>query len=432
MASKTKRVDAVPVGRLFLALDNPRFEPVEAESKAIEELCTKENVYPLARDIVKYGINPLENLALVPVNRSDPDRPSTNYYVAEGNRRVCAIKLLNDPDLAPPKLRKSFEKLAADWSPIKTVPGMVFRDDAALKLWIERLHNGEQGGAGRKNWNADQKSRHDGDSKNRPALALLDYAEKEKMILPAERARKITTVQRFLSNVIFREALGLDQSNDEDVSRNRPKSEFDIVAKKFMGDLVVGKDVNSRMNQDAIISYARGLNTLSGVSAKRIPAESLSSSRASSTKKRPLKAPKKPEKLRHIQYESEIASALAGYGNEKLKSLYHSIVYVDLEDHTPLITVGVWSFFETLTGCCGRNEGTSIDSYLSNNRLGQYKLAGDIKACRAALERIRDYGNTTKHHKVAASFNGDQLNNDMVTLKDVILSCIAEASKLTS
>jgi hypothetical protein len=67
MASKTKRVDAVPVGRLFLALDNPRFEPVEAESKAIEELCTKENVYPLARDIVKYGINPLENLALVPV-----------------------------------------------------------------------------------------------------------------------------------------------------------------------------------------------------------------------------------------------------------------------------------------------------------------------------------------------------------------------------
>ena len=38
-----------------------------------------------------------------------------------------------------------------------------------------------------------------------------------------------------------------------------------------------------------------------------------------------------------------------------------------------------------------------------------------------------NYGNTTKHHDTAATFNGNQLANDMDCLNGVILKLIEEA-----
>src|ERR1700730_6460333 len=185
MADAPKYIEAVPVSRIFLGLSNPRHEPYNAEAKAIARLCNKENVYPLARDIVKHGLNPLERLALVALDKRKGTGANVSYYAAEGNRRLCALKLLNDPDLAPANLRKAFESLSEEWSsPITTVAGAVFDDIESVNLWLDRIHNGPQGGIGRKDWNAEQKQRFDGGSKNRSAQALLDYAETEKMITP--------------------------------------------------------------------------------------------------------------------------------------------------------------------------------------------------------------------------------------------------------
>ncbi|MEC9364083.1 MAG: hypothetical protein VYC42_12760, partial [Pseudomonadota bacterium] len=148
MAATHKNVDGVLVRNIFLSLSNPRHEEVESEQKAIERLCAKENIYALARDIAKIGLNPLERFALIPVDKRKAVGPAARYHVAEGNRRMCALKLLNDPDLAPPKLRKSFEKLAASSTPIKAVPGAVFTDAEAVRVWLDRIHNGPQDGIG--------------------------------------------------------------------------------------------------------------------------------------------------------------------------------------------------------------------------------------------------------------------------------------------
>lgn len=223
-------VDDVPVGRLFLAHDNPRHEPVETESKAIERLCNTEDVLPLARDIVRHGISPIERLALTPIGKTKSG--DETYRVAEGNRRVCAIKLLADPDLAPPKLRASFEKLSESWAPIKALPATVFNDNDTLRVWLDRVHSGPQGGIGRRSWDAEQKQRFSGGTKNRLAQAVLDYAEAEGMITKEERKGKLTTAQRFLNSNIFREHLGLDRSDPDELSRNRPKAEFDIILQR--------------------------------------------------------------------------------------------------------------------------------------------------------------------------------------------------------
>jgi hypothetical protein len=222
--------------------------------------------------------------------------------------------------------------------------------------------------------------------------------------------------------------LGFDQSTPDDVARTRPKSEFDILVKRFIRDLIQKKEVNSRMNKEAIIRYARPLASIPGVTSTRIEAESLSTGGAGKTKKSTRKKPKKPEKAKHVRYEEEIFAALRNLGNEKLSSLYHSICTIELDPHTPLVAIGTWSFFETLTACAGRNDATSIDSFMSKAKLVAYGFTGETLSLRNAMTRVREYGNTTKHHPIAAIFNGDQLNNDMTALKSVILKCIEEAA----
>ncbi len=429
MPSAPKPIDAVQVSRIFLHLANYRHEPVEAEAQAIAYLCEKEFVYPLARDIKDHGINPLERFALISAEKRKANQPPHNYYVVEGNRRICAIKLLNDPELAPPNLRKAFEKLWEAWKPIKTVPGTLFDGVEHAKIWLDRLHQGEQGGVGRRSWNADQKARADGGSKNKAALALLDYAQQEGMITPEERMGKLTTVARFVLNDFFREQLGYDQSVPGQVGITRPKEQFDIILRRFMRDLVGKKTVNSRMNKDPIIKYARPLNSLPGVTNDRIETESITAGSAA-LKVRPAKRQtgSKPRDAQHVLFEKAIYDALKAYGNDKLERLYWSICKVDLDPHVPLISVGVWSFVETLTACAGRIAPTDFESFLSKQRLSGWGFAGDTTSVRQAIARLREFGNSTKHHPTAGAFNGNQLNNDMITLKDVFLKCISTAS----
>jgi hypothetical protein len=418
--------DPVSIGRIFLDLKNPRHTELATEDEVIEYLCDREDVWTLARDITRVGLNPLERVALIPI-KGQKDA----YTMAEGNRRLCALKLLADPDRAPARLRKGFSDLATQRTPPSTFAAVICDDEEDVRPWLERMHNGADEGRGRKPWNAEQKQRYSGSNKNKVAQSFLDYAEAAGLISPEDRKGKLTTVQRFLGNDVFREAMGLDQANPEDLARTRPKAEFETIVRRFIRDLVKGEDVNSRMNKPEIIRYARPLDSLPGVSATRIEPESLSTPGEGGQKKTRAgrKHPRKPEKLRHIHYADEIASALKGYGNNKLESLYHSICTVELEHHTPLVCVGVWSFFETLTACAGRNGQTSFPDFMSKVRLGQYGVTpGAMPGVRHALTRVSEYGNVTKHDPVAATFNADQLNNDMITLRAVILKCIEDAA----
>ena len=256
------------------------------------------------------------------------------------------------------------------------------------------------------------------------AQVFLDYAEAKGMITKEERKRKLTTVQRFIGNEVFKETLGLDQTDPNQLARTRPEADFDTIARRFVRDVVGGR-ANSRMNRAEIIQYARPLSSMSGVTTVRIPAEALSVV----TGRRPVRraTSRRPARARHVQYEEEIAAALKSYGNEKLQNLYHSICTIDLDPHTPIVAIGVWAFFETLTACAGRNDNVAFTAFLGNAKLATYGVTGD-RALRPALDRVRDYGNTTKHHSVAGTFNGDQLNNDIIVLKTVILKCIEEAA----
>jgi hypothetical protein len=216
----TATPQSISVERIFLDLHNPRHKPYTTESEVIEYLCRNESVYALAKDMSEIGMNPLELFALISLDQKGKITKSTSFVVAEGNRRMCAIKLLNDPDLAPTKLRKDFEKLAEESNQsFSEVPAILFEDGTQVDAWLERIHGGPQGGIGRKPWNAEQKTRHLGDRKNALAQSVLDYSEQCGYISADERKGKITTAQRYLGNSIFREALGIESDPAGTVSR---------------------------------------------------------------------------------------------------------------------------------------------------------------------------------------------------------------------
>lgn len=144
--------------------------------------------------------------------------------------------------------------------------------------------------------------------------------------------------------------LGIDPNDTEQLHRTRPKTDFDILSKRFIHDLLERTNVNSRMNKDEIIEYARPLNSVAGVTGARIQAEPLSSGAEVRPGRRQTQS-RRPAHAKHVQYEDEIGVALKSYGNDKLQSLYHSICTIDLDPHTPIVAVGTWAFFESLTAC---------------------------------------------------------------------------------
>ena len=92
------------------------------------------------------------------------------------------------------------------------------------------------------------------------------------MITAEDRKGKLTTVQRYLVNQLVRDAIGIDNSNINDVSRNRPKADFDLMLRKFLDDLTRGH-VNSRANKKQHNAYARELASIQGLTRETVPPE---------------------------------------------------------------------------------------------------------------------------------------------------------------
>lgn len=87
----------IPLDRLQLNLANPRHDEVEGRDEAMIELLANEQVLELARDIASVGgINPLERLGVFPLEGTEGEGEPF-YAAAEGNRRLTALLLLEDP-----------------------------------------------------------------------------------------------------------------------------------------------------------------------------------------------------------------------------------------------------------------------------------------------------------------------------------------------
>lgn len=260
----THSVEMINLSRIYLHNENPRHDPINNESEIISYLIANEGVKQLARHIADAGnISPLERIGVVAHSKVNGA-----YVAAEGNRRICAIKLLADPDKADTEAnRKYFRNLRSKMvNRLSTVEAVVFEDMKTARPWISLRHEGEQEGAGTKRWNAEQIARfsaQEGNGKNAniQSYLLMQYARRQRL-LPAEKigALSITTLTRFLSNRAFRAMLGL--TDNKTLAITVSPQEFDRAVTRFLLDsLSAESGVNSRTRVGDREGYAEKLRS---------------------------------------------------------------------------------------------------------------------------------------------------------------------------
>jgi len=446
------------ISQLCVAPDNPRHEEVNGEIEAIRELCKSENIEVLARDIQLHGVSPAERLIVMAVDEDEDDPKRDQYFVAEGNRRICALKLLHDPELAPSNIRKQIQTYADKWNKIDELDVVIIRDAEARRFWMQRIHDGEQGGKGRKRWNAEQKTRFSGTGRNMLAQALLDYSEEQNFLLKADRAGRLSHMARLVGNALVKEALGVivDRGYD-DLHRIRSKSDFDLVLQILLNEAGV-KKLGSQANKTQIDGFVRTKITGNGDFSNAYLAEP-EPIRADPTDDEESKGadenesdddnddndgeanksggsagkgqggrgkPTKPAKRRYIATSSEIEDLLTQLENHKLQSLYFSICSVNVRDHPLLIGVGIWSFFESLASLMGSSEAASFPSFFKAGRLSDLGVAkgNAAKFMVKILEDLGRGGNLGKHHPVAGQFDPDQLMTNWEAMDPLVVQSL--------
>lgn len=261
---------SINITSLFLDSKNPRHIPIENQKEIIKHMIEKEKVKELAKDITEKGMtNPLDLIGIVVENGKK--------IVLEGNRRVCALKLLNNPTLAPKKHQRYFEKLQQQMpEPIKTITvyhQFASRPDATP--WLSTLHTASSK-TSRKAWSPEQKTRFEqgvnGNPSNAAALTVLDFSLENNLISPEQSQKVITTITRMLSSPEVREAFGIVTGvKERNMLINITKEEFATILTQYFTDFDNPvHNIGSRSKKTDRLDYIKYLSQKGKIPSTRL------------------------------------------------------------------------------------------------------------------------------------------------------------------
>ena len=159
------KFDTLNIDKLEFDKQNPRLSTTVKESEIIKYLATKTGIEDLMISIGENGFFPGEAIVVTPANGK--------YTVLEGNRRLAALRLLRDPDLAGN--RRSITRASEDSKNKPTdIPAYIVnsRDDALQYLGFRHI-------SGVQRWDPLAKARY--------LKSLFEQASGE----PKERCREV-------------------------------------------------------------------------------------------------------------------------------------------------------------------------------------------------------------------------------------------------
>lgn len=152
MSYNQPKLKTLELKELTLDTINPRFvDEQNDEPQTIKHLFDTAKIVELATEILKLGY--FENE--VPIVLAENNK----YIVLEGNRRVCCLKTLNDPTLAPAEYRKDIDQLRIRYEPeTQNLPNsirvLLVHTRAEAAPHIARLHTKTT----KEKWTTDQQA----------------------------------------------------------------------------------------------------------------------------------------------------------------------------------------------------------------------------------------------------------------------------------
>lgn len=197
--------------------ENPRIlEPNEGQPKALHAIAeeTKAKLLVHATDIAQHGLDP-SALLIVEELQGTPQR----YRVLEGNRRLAALKILENPELVVGSVTadtlKKLRKLNREYltNPIEYVNCVVMTREES-RHWIELRHTGENKGAGLVGWAHDETTRYQsraGGRQSPPHLQALEFLQRRGDLSQDVRKKlHASTFRRLIDTPAVRSRLGLE------------------------------------------------------------------------------------------------------------------------------------------------------------------------------------------------------------------------------
>lgn len=215
-------ISSLPLPDLLIDAENPRLpQPNVGQRQAMRSLAADEppKLVALARDILAHGMNIAEFPIVMPLE-DDLKR----YIVLEGNRRLLALKGLENPEwlvgAVPISELDEMRRLSKQYQddPIEAVQCVVVGTREEARHWILIRHTGGQNnGASVVPWTSDDAARFRARTGNfelhTQALNLLEGAGH---LTPAKRRKvKATSLKRLLGTPEVRTKVGIESEDGQ-------------------------------------------------------------------------------------------------------------------------------------------------------------------------------------------------------------------------
>lgn len=383
--------------------------------------------------------------------------------VLDGNRRTAAIKVLSDPALSPhPAIGKLAEDLRGstrfDFSAIQA---QVSDDrDMILKTVYERHAAGK--GVSKIDWNAlaNAKFRFDhqlSEGQDWKEVALLmelegaDPTATEYVYNPKyshEVFRRITRAA--IERKLVDPTLFLEKEMRLDKRKKQSRLDALALVRTFLSYMAAGH-INLSRTGDTYADKKKVEAYLDTFQAPTVadplpphsppapppsePSPPSSSGPTPPTPPRepptgPRERPTNPQPPTRIAPDPEVTRLLDELGSQKLSNLYYSLTTVSLREHSVLMCIAAWAFWEVLAGNHGCSDGTSFESYF-NGKINDWFLDRGVKSSlKQSLTSISADGNCSKHCPIYSSLPAAiGLDNHFRVLKPLLVRVLKDTIK---
>jgi hypothetical protein len=266
----------IPVERLRLDGQNPRLPEVKDSQSDIllATLQAQQNkMLALAQHIVEHGPNPTNLLIVMP-----SEQEQQAFVVLDGNRRVAALQLLQEPSLAEGVLNaatvSSLRALSARFcsNPVTELSCVVVADRDEADTWIPLIHRGEQKGAGIVEWDGQVAARYDERKGTKSAaLQVLDFVREHATLPQKARDRidsgrfPITNLSRLLNTPYVRQKLGIEKEAER-ILTYHPEAEVLKGLSRLVDDIG-----SSRITVSRIKSQAQRIDYITSLDSADLP-----------------------------------------------------------------------------------------------------------------------------------------------------------------
>lgn len=248
--------------QLLLDINNPRHNPVTSQRDAILAVIADQGLklVTLAASIAKYGLSPVDRWLVIKSGR--------NFIVVEGNRRIAAVKLLHNPELAAnTAIESQIRKLASTATAPAHIDCAIVESREVANHWLLLRHTGEQGGAGVVPWNALATGRfnHKPGSQTARAIAFIETVESAfpdnpniQSALETITANRLTTLGRLVSDPNFRDHIDFEDTGGQLYFRLSADA-LEPVLEKILSDIATHISVTQLKTKEQRVKYLEGI-----------------------------------------------------------------------------------------------------------------------------------------------------------------------------